>query len=305
MKIVLFGNHRFIFSTESHHLWTWKKLGHEVVALQEGVATTDDILRACEGASVLQVTHTHGWSIAGSITPEEMLKRVRAMGVKTFSYHLDLYFGLNTLDKRAERVGQHWSWKVDYFFSTDGAHEAEYKAAGVNHYYLPPAVVEYGCFKGQYNPQFATDIAFTGSVGYHPEYPFRTKLIENLRRVYGGQFRVFSGMREDALNSVYASCKILIGDHCMAGMPRYWSDRLPETCGRGGFILYPKTEGMTIPTATYEPQNLVDIYNKVAYYLNHPQEREAIRDAAFEHVRKFDTYTNRLQEILRVMGFQQ
>ncbi len=303
MKICMLGNFKFVFTTESHHAWTWRKLGHEVIQLQEGVATTDQVVDACRGAQIFQYTHTHGWSTPGTFSLEEMLRRIRDMGVKSFSYHLDLYFGLNLLDKRQDRIGQHASWKVDYFFSTDGAHEAEFKARGVNHMYMPPAVVEYACKKGTFNTALASDIGFVGSIGYHPEYPFRTKLIENLRRVYQGRFRVYAGMREDALNSVYASCGIVIGDHCMAGMPRYWSDRLPETCGRGGFIIYPRTEGMTIPTATYEPQNLGDLYNKIAYYLNHPQEREAIREAAFEHVKKHDTYTNRLQEVLRVMGF--
>ena len=60
---------------------------------------------------------------------------------------------------------------------------------------------------------------------------------------------------------------------------------------------------MTIPTATYEPQNIIDLYNKIAYYINNPQEREQIRDAAFNHVRQHDTYTVRLQRILSIMGF--
>ena len=104
------------------------------------------------------------------------------------------------------------------------------------------------------------------------------------------------------MNNTYASIKVVVGDHCFAGMPRYWSDRLPETCGRGGFLLYPRTEGMTIPTATYEPQNTRDLIQKIDYFLAHEEERQAIRDAAFEHVRTNDTYTNRLQEIVRVLG---
>ena len=303
MKIVFLGNFKFPFTTESHHAWTWRKLGHEVICLQENSATTDQVVAACVGAQIFQYTHTHGWHTPGTIGLEEMLRRIRALGVISFSYHLDLYWGLNVLDKRQDRIGEHPSWKVDYFFSTDGNHDAEFKSRGVNHIYVPAGVVEYGCKKGQYNPTLATDVAFVGSTGYHPEYPFRAALIQNLQRVYGRQFRVFSGYREDSLNSVYASCKIVVGDHCFAGTPKYWSDRLPETCGRGGFLLYPKTAGMTIPTATYEAGNLVDLYNRIAYFLNHPQEREAIRDAAFEHVKKHDTYTNRLQEILQVMGF--
>ena len=303
MKICMLGNFKFPFSTESHHAWTWERLGHTVVRLQENSATTDQVLAACADAQIFQYTHTHGWNTPGTVPLDEMLRRIRKMGVKSFSYHLDLYWGLNTLDRRQDRIGEHPSWKVDYFFSTDGNHDAEYKARGVNHIYMPPGVVEYGCKKGKFNQTLATDIAFVGSTGYHPEYPFRQKLIENLQRVYGRQFRVFSGYREDSLNSVYASCKIVVGDHCFAGKPRYWSDRLPETCGRGGFLLYPKTEGITIPVATYEAGNLVDLYNRIAYFLNHPQEREAIRDAAFEHVKQHDTYTNRLKEILAIMGF--
>jgi hypothetical protein len=303
MKIVFLGNFKFPFTTESHHAWTWERLGHQVVRLQENSATTDQVLAACEGAQIFQYTHTHGWNTPGTVPLDEMLRRIRKMGVVSFSYHLDLYWGLNVLDKRQDRIGEHPSWKVDYFFSTDGNHDAEFKARGVNHIYMPPGVVEYGCKKGQFNQTLASDIAFVGSTGYHPEYPFRHHLITQLQRVYGRQFRVFSGYREDSLNSVYASCKIVVGDHCFAGKPKYWSDRLPETCGRGGFLLYPKTEGMTIPTATYEAGNLVDLYNRIAYFLNHPQERESIRDAAFEHVKRHDTYTNRLSEILAIMGF--
>jgi hypothetical protein len=305
MKICMLGNFRHVFCTESHHKWSWENLGHQVIALQEGEATTDAVWAACQDPDVkiFQWTHSHGFGFPGSIPVEDLIRRIKARGIKTFSYHLDIYFGLSALDRREQNLGQHPSFRLDYFFSTDGRPNLPWKAKGINHVYMPPGVVAYGCTKGQFNQSLATDIAFVGSRGYHPEYPFRQNLISQLERVYGRQFRVFSGYREASLNSLYASCKIIVGDHCFAGIPKYWSDRLPETCGRGGFLLYPKTEGMTIPTATYEAGNLVDLYNRIAYFLNHPQEREAIRDAAFEHVKKHDTYTNRLQEILQVMGF--
>jgi hypothetical protein len=302
MKIVFVGNFSVPFSTESHHRWTWEKMGHEVVALQENTTTTDAVLSACAGAQLFQWTHTHGYSFSGTVSQDEMVRRIRLMGVKSFSYHLDIYFGLNQLDRRQDRIGEHPSWKVDYFFSTDGNHEADYRVRGVNHIYLPPGVVEYGCYKGHFAQPLASDIGFVGSIGYHPEYPFRTRLIEELKKHYGPRFHTYAGMRETALNNVYASVKVVVGDHCFAGVPRYWSDRLPETCGRGGFLLYPRTEGMTIPTATYEPQNIPDLISKIDYYLAHNDERNAIRDTAFEYVKTHDTYTHRLQEILRVIG---
>lgn len=303
MKIVFIGNFSVPYSTESHHKWTWEKLGHQVVALQEINTTTDAVLEACKGAQVLQWTHTHGWGFRGSISPEEMLNRVRDIGVVSFSYHLDIYFGLNLLDKRAERVGQHPSWKVDHFFSTDGGHQAEYEARGVNHTWLLPGVVEYGCYKGDFQAILAADVGFIGSIGYHPEYPFREKLVKSLKERYGTRFRTYAGMRERALNNVYASVKVVVGDHCFSGIPRYCSDRLFETTGRGGFIIYPRTEGITenIPgLVTFEPQNLEDLYSKIEYFLDPKNEKERVerRDAAHEWVKQNGTYTQRLQEIL-------
>ena len=305
MKIVFLGNFSFPFSTESHHAWTWRKLGHEVICLQENKNTTDEVVAACKGAQLFQYTHTHGWSTPGTFSVDEMIRRVRALGVKSFSYHLDVYWGLNQLDKRQDRIGQHASWKVDKFYSTDGGNH-DWAGRGVNHVYLPAGVVEYGCHLGQFNQAQASLVGFIGSIGYHPEYPFRTRLIEQLRRVYGARFRTYAGMREEALNSVYASCQIVVGDHCFAGIPRYASDRLFETVGRGGFIIYPRTEGVTdmIPgLATYEAQNMTDLYNQIAYFINHPQEREQRRLQAHEWVKANATYTNRLQFIQRDMGF--
>lgn len=302
MKIVFLGNFSVPFSTESHHKWTWERMGHQVVALQENKSTTDEILEACKGAQVFQYTHTHQWQTPGSILLVEMLERIRDLGVKSFAYHLDVYFGLEAWDHRDSQVGKHPEWKVDHFFSTVGNRDADYKARGVNHHWLPPGVVEYGCTEGHRQTGLMTDVAFVGSVNYHPEYPFRPKLVAALQSHYGPRFRVFNGYREQALNDLYASVKVVVGDHCFAGEPKYWSDRAPETCGRGGFIVYPRTDGLCIPTATYEPQNVNDLIIQIDHYLKFPEEREEIRRRCFRHVREHDTYTHRLQEVLRVMN---
>jgi hypothetical protein len=302
VKIAFLGNFGPIHSTESHHAITWEKLGHQVVKLQEGSATTEQVLAACQGAQVFQWTHTHSWALPGLLQPEEMLDKIHAMGVKSFSYHLDVYFGLNAWDRRDELVGKHPSWKVQYFFSTVGSKDAEFKARGVNHFWLPPAVVESGCYEGIRQESLATDVGFAGSVNYHPEYPFRPQMIQALREYYGPRFRVFQGQREKALNDLYASIKVMVGDHCFAGQPRYWSDRLPETCGRGGFIVYPETEGLTIPVVTYEPQNVDSLIEAIDQHLLDSTTREFVRKRCFNWVRINDTYTQRLQEVLKVMG---
>lgn len=302
MRVVYLGNFGVNFSTESHLKYTWERLGHQVAALQEGRATTDQVLEACRGADIFQWSHTHSWNTGGSCSVDEMVNRLKASGVKTMSYHLDFFWGLDQWDKRASRVGKTADWKLDYIFTTDGGHEDFYKERGVNHRWLPPGVVEYGCKLGTPRPELACDVAFVGSQNYHPEYKFRAELVTALQQRYGTRFKLFQGYREDRLNDLYASVKVAVGDHVFAGTPRYWSDRLPETCGRGGFLIYPRTEGLTIPCVTYEPQNLADLFETVDYYLEHSDERESMKKQCFEHVKKYDTYTQRLQTVLEVMG---
>lgn len=310
MKVVFLGNFRPAFSTESHHLWTWRKLGHEVVTLQEGQATTDQILNACRTAQVFQWTHTHGWPTLGTMPMEYVLSSIKGMGVKSFTYHLDLYWGLNTLDHREEKVGQHASWKLDYVFTTDGGHQKEYEARGVNHQYMPPGVVEYACEPGAFRADLACPIGFVGSVGYHPEHPFRRILIESLQKKYEKRFRIYQGYREKPLNDAYASIGAVVGDHCFSdrGIPYYWSDRLPETAGRAGFIIYPFSEGLqewqNHGLVTYQGGNLDDLYAKIDYFLDPAHENERIerKMQLFSYVKANHTYTNRLRDILRIMG---
>lgn len=302
MKIAFLGNFRVPYTTESHHRKAWQKLGHEVVALQETEATTEQILDACKDAQAFQFTHTHSWHTPGNKLMTEVIDTLHYNGVKTLAFHLDVFLGLNQWDKRDDGVGKHPSWKVQYYFSTVGSKQAEFKRRHINHFYLAPGVDADGCFEGTPQPHLQVDVGFAGSVNYHPEWPFRKTLVETLQKHYGPRFRVFQGYRERPLNNLYASVKVLVGDHCFAGEPLYWSDRLPETTGRGGFIVYPKTEGLTIPVATYESQNVDSLIAQIDYYLAHEAEREKIRKQCFEHVKANDTYTHRMKTITEVMG---
>jgi hypothetical protein len=302
MKIAFLGNFEPVHSTESHHKWTWEKLGHHVVALQENKTTTEQVVEACKDAQLFAWTHTPGFVPGGTMLLTDMLDQIHGMGVKSFSYHLDVFWCLNTWDRREDNIGKHPSWRVQHFFSTDGSHEADFKKRGINHHWIRPGVVEYGCFEGTFRPDLACDIGFTGSVNYHPEYPYRGIMVKALQDRYKGRFRVFQGVRERQLNDLYASCKVMVGDHCFAGRPNYWSDRLPETVGRGGFIVYPMVEGLKIPTATYLPQSLPGLFAKIDHYLLYPEQREAIRRRAHRYVKEHDTYTKILPELLQVMG---
>ena len=306
-NIALLGNHEVSFCTERELDWTLEKMGHYVVRLQENKVNCEEVVSTCRERAVKLFiwVHTHGWETVGRMTLFQMVDQLRKSGIKTCSFHLDRFFGLNTLDNRESRIGTHAFWHTDTVFTADGGNDERFKEKGVNHVWMPPAVVERDCYFGQPSPQFNSPIAFTGADGYHPEYPFRTRMCQRLREKYATNFRVYQGVREEALNNLYASVRVLVGDSCFAGADRYWSDRVPETIGRGGFLLFPTTPGLDIPgLVTYKPQDIDDLISKIEYWIDDDRTAERIRrrNQAHEFVKQNHTYTNRMQTLLQVMG---
>jgi len=191
----------------------------------------------------------------------------------------------------------------------DGSPEAVelYDKLGLNWYYLPPGVVERECYIGSASrSKYPHDIVFTGSKNYHPEYPYRRELIDFLYKEYKYRFAHYGNdglglVRQGALNSLYASAKIVIGDSCFGGKKDYVSDRLTEVVGRGGFIITPDTETLGLPVATYKYPDLQDLKAQIDYWLEHKEEREALQLKCHEIVKKEHTYTNRAEKILEVV----
>jgi spore maturation protein CgeB len=103
------------------------------------------------------------------------------------------------------------------------------------------------------------------------------------------------------LNELYSSTKIVVGDSQPS--PHYWSNRLYETLGRGGFLLHPHTEGIETEfedgkhLVLYDRNDLQDLYDKIDYYLSHDNARETIRRAGF--VKGKYTYKDRCRELMK------
>src|SRR5260370_5215064 len=167
-SIALLGNFEVPFSTESELRWTLEtRLGHRFTALQENKVDASAVVQKCrESATKLLIwVHTHGWDVQGDL--QWMLNQLRSSGIKTASFHLDRFWGLNILDKREERIGTHPFWRTDRVFSADGGNQEKFQSLGINHVWLPPGVVERDSIMGSPNFQFNSPIAFTGADGYH------------------------------------------------------------------------------------------------------------------------------------------
>ena len=306
MKIAFRGNFRPSHSTESHVSATMELLGHQVVRIQEDEVQWAQVPALCEATDLFWFTSTWHEDFPGGFAALDILHR---RGLPTVSHTLDLYIGLD----RESQLDIDPFWRTQYVFSADGGHPDVWAAKGINHHWMPPAVFAPECYLAEPDPALVQDVIFVGSYGYHAQWPYRKQLIDWLKETYGPRFTHYdhdSGMRGHRLNQLYASAKVVIGDSCCPGFTqaRYWSDRVPETLGRGGFLIHPLICGMR---ESFEGGTHLDYYafldwqelhERIAYFLQHEEKRRLIQSSGHSHVKAQHTYTNRLQEVLAIVA---
>ena len=203
---------------------------------------------------LVQWVHTHGLAPEATHGRQaQMLASLRQMGVPTVAYHLDRWWGLD----REHQVAEEPFFRCDLVCTADGGHQAEFAAAGVNHRWFPPAVLGAECVPGTPRMEYRSEIAFVGSWqgGYHEEWTHRSELVRWLRDTYGDRCRFWPKPGQHAIRGrdlcdLYASVDVVVGDSCLVpnadGSPcaRYCSDRIPETLGRGAFLVHPYVPGI-------------------------------------------------------------
>lgn len=312
MKITFLGNHSVDYSSETHHCKTLEAMGHEVIRLQEGSARGEDVLEHGMASDMLIVVHTHGWQTPG-IPLHQVLDTINRTGRPTATFHLDLWFGLQRqrdLDRDPFYRSIGWFFTVDRLMADWFCQNTDVRGR-----YLPAGVFGPECYISVEPSNHANDVVFVGSRRYHPEHPWRPKLIDWLRETYGSRFTHVGGdgdtgtLRGDDLNRMYANSKVAVGDTlCMNfDYPDYHSDRLFECPGRGGFQLFPRIRGLDRFYTDGEHLRWFDfgdfdgLKTLIDYYLTHDDEREAIRRAGHEHTKANHTYQQRWQSILKAV----
>ena len=187
--------------------------------------------------------------------------------------------------------------------------------AGINHHWLPAACVSDETNSGKFDPTLASDVIFVGKTdGYHESWPWRQKLVDALKRRYGRNFKVYGhgmGMRDQHLNDLYASARIVVGDSlCPPGHANYWSDRYYETIGRGGFLIAPRIPGLEAHFTEgkhfigYDIGDMPELYRTIDHWLDPVRvaERNLISEQGRIHVRLEHTYKDRVKQMLDTVG---
>lgn len=316
-KVLYIGNFVPPHSTENEIRVALEANGVDVVQAQEN--TFDWSGSHAKKCDFVLWTHSHHF------TDAEIYDKIRSFQATQrrakrpmVGYHLDRWMGLG----REVQLTYDPYFEQSLLCTADGGHDQAWKDFGVNHLWFPPAIshVDAERVVASKRSLSAKTVGFVGSWhGYHVEWPWREKLVLWLRRTYQSRLALYPlygrSLRGRDLSIMYASVPVIVGDSCLAltreGEPitKYVSDRVPETLGRGGFLLHPRVEGVTDGSLwqenehliCYEPYDFDALADLIAQWNEQPTERAHITKAGREHTLAHHTYRHRMRDLLEVV----
>lgn len=297
------------FNTENHIALTLEKLGHTVNFIQEDEIQFGSLPNMVGEADLFLWTRT--W-------PDKVLLDdlyIIGKRMPTVSFHLDKYTGI----ARNGGLATDAFWRTQYVFSPEGSNEAKhiFRQHKINQFYLPAGVFEDEARLATrpYHDRYVNDIIFVGGGKQyaHPEWPYRAKLVTWLEDTYGSRFKKFGWpertVRGLDLNLLYADTKIVIGDSLCKDFKDsyYWSDRIYETTGRGGFLIHPRIKGIEEhfndrkEVVFYDYNDFEQLKGLIDFYLENDKPRELIRKRGHERTKRDHTYTQRMKQMLETL----
>lgn len=313
MRIAYVGNFEPAHSTENEVRKAAVANGHDVLVVQEQHADWARLPSVVADHSCDLLLWTRTADLDGDPADVKLaaLDQLAEAGIPTVAFHLDRWWGL----AREHQVAEEPFFRCSVVVTADGGHDDRWADVGVNHHWLPPGVSEFECVPGQARPEYTSDLAFVGSwQHYHREWRHRKALVTHLQRRWRRRVRFWPtpnhhAIRGEALRDLYASVNIAVGDSCLTGAAtRYWSDRIPETIGRGGFLLHPHVAGLDDHFAPGEHLacwtlgDFRELDQIIERYLDDPNERHRVTEAGRAHVLEHHTYTVRVRQILDLAG---
>lgn len=312
MNIAYVGNFDAEHSTENHVRIALEYNGHTVDRYQEN--NLNDWYRLpsrVKNYDFVLWTRT-GWNPP---IPEDTQCAVINMccdtGIPIVGYHLDRWWGLN----REDQVRNEPFFRSNLVITADGGHEEQFKEANVNHVWFPPGVSLQECERTpQIRSELSHELVFCGSWNsYHAEWGYRLELCNWLQSTYSNRITMYPRLGHHALRGqdlvdLYYNSKVMVGDSCLSGnITNYWSDRIPETLGRGGFLIHPGVEGLQnhfTPgehLVTYTMGDWDQLQELIEYYSHHDEERQAIVAAGKKHVMETATYEVRMEQLVGLL----
>jgi hypothetical protein len=287
MKIALIGKFDRFYD-EEYIACSFEMLGHTVKRIPE-TALTHQIIGMTEGFNPDVVLCTKLFCTE----PSTIIEFLKSKPYKFVSWNFDLYWGY----PRENRLKTTPGFKADYVFTTDGGHDEKWKEAGINHKCVRQGISASNCYLAEGTP---SDIVFVGS--HNALYPYRQQMLKFVKKNYPLKWYGADNtneVRNENLNKLYANSKIVIGDSVYS--PFYWSNRVVETLGRGGFLIHPDVPGLKDEypyLVTYKHGDFADLKSKIDYYLLHEDDPKELVLKNFEWVKNNYTMDKKCAELL-------
>jgi hypothetical protein len=300
VKVLYFGVFEKPYDTEVYISNTLESMGHQITRQQINNVGPEE-LRELLKEDFDFILLSKSWFKGNWQSCKEMLKQSKILKVGWF---WDLCWGT----MREHLVYDHPLFSADLVFTTDGGNQEKFKRAKVNHSVIRQGIYEPEAVIGTPKQEYKYDVIFVGTDVHKTAFGWshRTELIKFLHETYGPRFKHFGkedGIRNQELNDLYASAKVVVGDSVVR--PHYWSNRIYETLGRGGFLIFPEVPGLDEEFVRYKhfiPYTIRDwqgLKEKIDYYVHHDKEREEIKMAGFEYCKNNHTYRHRCEELIK------
>ncbi len=271
MKVIYYAKHNNTGSdaTESHITAALRSLGHEVFCVEEG------LLKGAEAAGDLLLFHHN-------------LPGFRFSGVKACWYFDKVWNGRDVYINKVLRY-------ADRLFMTDETWALAHPNPKIR-------ILRQG-IGNENQPQSKSarcegvDVAFTGSV-----YGERKQWVDGLKKRYGKRFMVVGDAHNDRLRELCASVPIIVAPKYPSD-DNYWSNRIYLITGSCGFMIHPRLKGLDAEFV--EGKHYVgysdteELYQKIDYYLAHPEERRWIQRDGFLRTNSKYSFLKRCQKLLR------
>jgi hypothetical protein len=285
MRIVYYGSFDKPWKTEVYVANTLEQMGHAVFRVP------------WEDAKV--ITHVLEFNpsvvlFSKSKSPDtlKIIQRLKNRKILTVCWQWDLY-GIK------ERSDIPDEFNCDLVFGTDPGLPNRRQLPG--HY----EVLRQGIYQNEAIKYDCSSISRPVIFVGHPGHRFqssRKELITWLQKTYWDDFTLITSVRGLDLNSLLSKTAIVVGDSYPS--QGYWSNRIYEITGRGGFLLHPQTEGLEAEYTdgthyvSYPRDDRFRLRELIDYYLLHDKERESIRLNGFNKTKQDFTYRKRCEVLL-------
>lgn len=291
MRIAIVGKFNFMHD-EEYIARSFEANGHDIIRVPQNMSI-GEIHRKIVLSQPQLVIFTK-WDYP-DVIKAAFERGKKEWGMKTVCWVFDLYWDY----EREDRVRTAKYFKADYVFSTDGGHDEKWKEKGIKHQCVRQGIYDNECYLLDFDDP--EGIAFVGSE--NPFFPERTEMMLEIAKAYR-DFHWYgrsntNQVRGELLNRLYSRKKIIIGNSVYS--PYYWSNRIVETLGRGGFLIHQEVEGLKEEypyLVTYKKGSLDELKAKIDYYLVHEKERQEIVETNFEWVSSRYTMSQKCEELI-------